>query len=118
MSVLVQDLQALLVTLAPAGGVFYGANTTEPPTYPYIVWQRITSTTNVSMGGASATQNTRIQIDIMSQTIPEATAIETALETAFAASSIVNVPISSQDIYEDLVRAFHVMKEYSIWAAN
>lgn len=117
-SVLLQDIQALLITLAPAGGVFYGLNTTEPPAYPYIVWQRIASTANVALGGSSAMQNTRIQVDIMSRTIAEVASIETALEAAFAASSIVNVPISSQDIYEDLVRAFHVMKEYSIWATN
>ena len=118
MTTLVEDIQTLLSTLAPAGGVWYGNNTTEPPTYPFIVWQRVVSSPNVGLGGPSDQQNTRIQVDIFSTRIQEATAIETALEAVFAATSIVNVPLSSQDMYEDTIRAFRVSKDYSVWSVN
>ena len=118
MTTLVQDVQALLATLAPAGGVWYGINTTEPPTYPYIVWQRIVSVANVSLAGPSNRQNTRVQIDIISLTIGEASAIETALEALMAGASIVNVPLSSQDTYEDAIKAFRIIKDFSLWATN
>ena len=118
MTTLVEDVQALLTALAPAGGVWYGINTTEPPIYPFIVWQRVVSSPNVGLGGPSDQQNTRVQIDIFSTRIQEASAIEMTLEATLAAASIVNVPLSSQDLYEDAIRAFRVSKDYSVWATN
>lgn len=114
---LIEDVQALLNPLA-AGGCWYGVNTTEPPNYPFIVWQRVVSTSNVTLQGASNLQNTRIQIDIYSRQISEAVAIENALEAVFANSTIGNVPISSQDMYEDAVKAYRIMKDYSVWSVN
>lgn len=117
MTTLIEDLQALLNPLA-AGGARYAINQAEPPTYPFIVFQRIVSSANVNLSSASDLQNTRVQIDIYALKISEATAIETALEAAFAASSITNVPISSQDFYEDAVKAFRISKDYSVWSKN
>lgn len=118
MSTLIEDVGAVIATLAPAGGVWYSVNTQESPQYPYIVYQRISSTANVSLLGASDMQNTRVQIDIYAQQISQAASLETALEAVFAASAISNVPLTSQDFYEDSVKAFRVSKDYSIWATN
>jgi hypothetical protein len=109
MTTLVQDIQTVLSTLAPAGGVWYGVNTAEPP-----VW----SVPNVSLAGPSDLQNTHIQIDIMSRQVSELVALESALEAAMAAWSVQNVPLGTQDLYEEPVRAWRVSKEYSIWASN
>lgn len=117
MTTLIEDLQALLNPLS-TGGSHYAVNETEPPVYPFIVFQRIVSTANVNLSGVSDMQNTRVQIDIYARKISEATAIETALEAAFAASSITNVPISSQDLYEDVVKAFRISKDFSVWSKN
>ena len=114
---LTQDLQALLLPLA-SGGAWYGANTQEPPSYPYITWLRISSSPNVSLQGPSLLQNTHIQIDIFSLYAAESQTIEVAIEAAFIASSITNVPLSSADRYEDMVRAYRITKEYSVWAVN
>ena len=118
MSSVLEDTRALLLTLAPVGGVWYGINTTEPPTFPYFVLQRVISTPNVSLQGQSDMQNTRFQIDIYSLKISEAVAFETALESAFLAWPIQNVPLSSQDFYEDTVKAFRISKDYSVWSKN
>ena len=117
MTTLIEDLRAVLNPLA-AGGAWYGVNSTEPPVYPFIVFLRISSTPNVSMGGPSNLQNTRVQIDIYSRQISEAAAIETALEAAMAAWGTKNVPLSSADVYEDVVRAFRITKDYSCWSVN
>lgn len=117
MTTLVQDLQTLLAPLV-AGGAWYGGNTQEPPTYPFITWQRVSSTPNVTLDGQTDQQNTRVQIDIIARTVAEAVAIESALEAAMSAWSVVNVPISSQDTYEDEVRAYRISKDYSIWSTN
>lgn len=117
MTTLVQDLQAVLNPLA-TGGASYGARTVGDQSREYIVWQRVASSPNVALGGPSDLQNTRVQIDIYADTVARAVAIEAALEAAMAASSIINVPLSSMDIYEDPVRLYRVSKDYSIWATN
>lgn len=118
MTVLIEDLQALLTTLAPPGGVWYQVNTAEPAVYPYIVFQRVSSTPNVSLDGPSDMQNTRIQIDIFARQIAHASALETSLEALMGASSISNVPLGSQDLYEDAVKAYRVSKDFSCWSTN
>ncbi len=118
MSSLIQDVQAKLVSLNPAGGVFYGINTTEPPVYPFIVWQRVVSNANAVLQGPTDLQNTRVQVDIYSRSLQQAAQLETALEAAMAAWSVPNVPISSVDVYEEEVRAYRITKDYSIWSTN
>lgn len=118
MTVLIQDVQALLAALAPAGGVFYGLNTMQPVVYPYIVWMRVVSTPNVALGGPSALQNTRLQIDIYSRKVQEAASIETQIEAAFAAWAVQNVPLASFDMVDHDTRAYRVVKEFSVWASN
>jgi hypothetical protein len=117
MSTVVEDLRAILNPLA-TNGAWYGVNTTEPPKFPYIVFTRISSTPNVSLLGPSGLQNTRFQIDIFSRQISEAVSIEIALEAAMQAWATQNVPLSSADLYEEPVRAYRVMKEFSVWSLN
>lgn len=118
MTTLNQDIQTLLATLAPAGGVFYGLNTAQPVAYPYIVWVRTASDPNVSMRGQSTLQNTNIQIDLYSRAVDQLVALETALEVAFAAWPVQNVPTLSFDMPDPETRAYRTVKEYSVWATN
>ena len=123
MTTLIEDLQAILDPLAP-GGAWYGVNTTEPLAQdangiqPFIVWQRIVSTTHNTLIGPSDLQNTRIQIDIYAPRIADAVAISAAVQAAFAASSLQFFQLSSQDLYEEPVRLFRLMQDFSIWAVN
>lgn len=114
---LLPDLQALLDPLA-AGGASYAVNEAQPPVYPYIVWQRVVSVANVALGGPSDVQNTRVQIDIYARTIAEAYSIETALEAAMQAWATPNVPLDSQDQYDEAVRAHRIIKDYSVWSTG
>lgn len=116
MTTIVQDIQALLSTLAPAGGVWYGINSAEPPVFPFIVWIRVASVPNVSLAGPSDLQNIQIQVDIFSREVSELVALEHALEDAMAAWGVQNVPLATQDQFEEPVRAWRLTKEYSIWA--
>lgn len=117
MTTLIEDLQALLDPLAD-GGASYGARTDGTQPSEYIVWQRVASSPNVTLGGPSDLQNTRVQIDIYARTVARTVAIEAALEAAMAASGITNVPLTSQDIYEPDTRLYRVIKDYSVWARN
>lgn len=117
MTTLIQDILALLAPIA-AGGAWYAVNSAEPPTYPFIVWQRVVSTTNNNLSGASDLQNTRIQVDVFSRQISEANTLAASVVSAMAASSIKNVQLSSQDFYEDAVKAYRVSIDFSVWATN
>ncbi len=118
MPALIQDVQALLTTLAPAGGVWYAINTTQPPVYPFIVWTRVVSAANAVLQGPTDLQNTRIQVDIYSRRISEAAGLESALEAAFAEWAVQNVPIASMDGFEEEVRAYRITKDYSVWSTQ
>jgi hypothetical protein len=118
MTTLVEDMQTLLTTLGCAGGSWYGINTTEPPVYPFTVFQRVASNPNVTLDGPSDLQNTRFQIDIFSLQISEAISLETALEAAMATWSVSNVPLSSQDQFEEAGKVYRIIKDYSVWSTN
>lgn len=118
MTTLVEDVQALLATLAPAGGVFYGLNTVEPASYPYIVWLRVASAANADLRGPSDLQNTRVQIDIYGATLASAVALEAALDAEMAAWNVQNVPLLSFDLIDSDTRAYRVVKEFSVWATR
>jgi len=120
---LIQDLQALLEPIA-AGGAFYAFNTTEPLARdaggikPYIVWQRIVSVDNNTLSGPSNVQNTRIQVDIFAPRIADAEAIRVAVDDSLVNSAITVIPQSTQDLYEEPVKLFRIIREYSVWATS
>ena len=105
-------------TIAPAGGVWYAVNITQPPVYPFIVWSRVVSTANAALQGPSDLQNTRVQVDIYSRRISEAVALESAVEAAFAGWAVQNVPVLSADGFEEEVRAYRITKDYSVWSTH
>ena len=115
---LIENVQQLLLTLEPAGGVWYGVNTTEPPVYPYIVHTRIVSTANATLQGPSDLQNTRVQVDVVARTIAEADALQKRLADLMATWSVANVPLSSVDLYEEAVKAWRISSDWSIWATT
>ena len=71
-------LQAALAGIA-AGGAWNlrAAQNTSPP---YIAWQRVISTTNNSLRGASDVQNTRVQIDAYATSYTAADALGAAMD--------------------------------------
>lgn len=121
MTTLVQDINTALLALAPAGGVWNGANTSEPAAAavcPYIIFLRIVSTANNSLSGASNLQNTRVQIDVLDRTYSSAAALAELVQAAIAAAFPQSIQVSSFDAYEDLVKAYRVSADYSIWSTN
>ena len=118
MTTLIQDLQTALDPVA-AGGAWFQINTTEPPVFPFIVFTRIVSATNNTLIGPSDLQNTRVQVDLFTLKASEvealSAAIDVAMQTQFGSRAI---QISDQDLYEDAVKAFRVLREYSVWATN
>ncbi|HNB43881.1 MAG TPA: DUF3168 domain-containing protein [Burkholderiaceae bacterium] len=117
MSTLLEDLFTVLNPLA-AGGAHPLINEMQDPVYPYIVFTRITSPYNVTLGGSTDLQNTRVQVDVFSRKMAEADAIADSIGAALDASAITHVPIDSRDSYEAAVRCYRVSRDFSIWAKN
>lgn len=117
MTTLIEDVKALLNPLA-SGGAHYAVDDLQSPTYPYIVFTRISSVPNVTFAGPSNLQNTRMQVDIFSRSVQELDSICKAVDAAFAAWSVVNIPAAAQDVFEADVRAWRSIRDFSIWATN
>jgi hypothetical protein len=114
-STLRQQLAAALNPLV-TGGAWFQVNTAEPPVYPFIVFTRIVSTVNVNLQGPSDLQNTRVQVDIFLRDPSTLEALEAAVDSSIAAAfPNTSIPISTQDLYEDAVKAYRSLREYSIW---
>lgn len=118
---LIPDISRLLTGIAP-GGVWYMQNQTQPPKYPYIVFQRITSTSNNTLDGPSQLQNTRVQFDVYARTAADADAVAGsmayALQTASDRRELVNVPLLSQDLLEFETRSVRKVMDYSFWTCD
>jgi hypothetical protein len=118
MSTLIEDVGAVLATVAPPGGVWYQVNTAEPAVYPYIVFSDLVSPTNNSFDGASNMQNTLFQIDAFSRYASEAIALREAIQAALQASAIASIQTDQRSGYEDAVKAFRSSGDYSCWSTN
>jgi hypothetical protein len=117
---LLSDIQAALAACVPVGGAWPSVNTQEPPSTaadgsvaPYIVWQRVVSVDNVTLGGPSDLQNTRLQVDVFAPRLVDAEAVRVAVDAAMG--GIGAIPLSSQDLYEEVPKLFRIIREFSIW---
>lgn len=116
-------LEALVPILDPlaTGGAHFSVNDNEPLprdvngyVKPYIVFSEVISTDNVSLGGPTGLQNTRLQVDIFAPRALDAHVIRKAVEAALPAA-FTTVPLTSQSLYEDAIKLHRVIREFSIW---
>jgi len=117
MSTLIEQMQAVLSPLA-AGGSWYAVNTSAPPAYPYITFQRIVSKTNNSMEGSSDVQNTIFQVDAWALRIADANALAASIRTALDGAAFTAIQISRHDLWEKDVKAHRCIADYSCWSAD
>jgi hypothetical protein len=101
---------------APVGGIWPVVNTKEPPVYPYAVYQRVLSQENVSLGGSSNLQQTRLQLDVYARTYSEALLAVNAIDAALFADPLTVIALTAQDLPDFETRAYRVVREYSVWS--
>jgi hypothetical protein len=82
---------------------------------PFIVYQRINTNTENVLSGSTGLRNTRLQVDVFATTYVQAQQITTAIENLMGSWSTPNVCVVSQDFYEDEVKLYRVMTDFSIW---
>jgi hypothetical protein len=109
-------LQALLAPLA-AGGCYPIVNTSADVTLPYITYMVVSNVPTVSLTGPSGLYNRHVQIDVFAESYKAAKDIEIAIKAAMASSTTIkNVPLMAQDLYEEEVDTYRVILEFSIWS--
>lgn len=107
------SLQALLAPLATGGA--WNQRAAQNTVAPYIVWQRVISSTNNSTTGASNVQNTRVQIDAYAKDYASVDALSSAIEAAVAASGINGLKLTEQDFFEDDTKLYRISQDFSLW---
>ena len=120
MSSLTEQLQAVLLPTV-AGGATYGINSfelNENTVFPYIVWLKVSSSANNNLAGLADLQNTRVQVDIYSDTVQSLEAAGTSVIAAMVAGPFTSLQLTSRDSYEDAVRAFKRSIDFSVWSTN
>lgn len=113
-----EDIQAVLESVAPAGGVWYGENTGQAVTFPFITWMFVVATENVALEGPSDLQNYRIQVDVLSTNAAQCLALHRQARAAMIAPPLSAVPLQAQDLPEDAIRVYRKSQDFSIWATN
>lgn len=109
------DLLALLNGNTDAGINVFPMVATQGVVAPYITYQRIVTNTENTVSGSPGLSNTRMQIDVYAKTYAQAQSIATQVDQLVSASSLQCWSMRFQDVYEDAVRLFRVILEYSIW---
>jgi Protein of unknown function (DUF3168) len=122
MSDITQDLYTMLQTAAtPASNRVFplvGESPITAASYPFVTWQRLASPVDnvLAANGSPPINHTRFQVDCYDLTYRGAKALADAVIAAFAAWTVQNVLVSSpEDFFEDQIRAYRVLLEFSVW---
>lgn len=116
MSTIDERIQSLLAPLATGGA--HQDIAAQGTVTPYIVWLQVISTTNNNLAGASNVQNLRLQIDCYAKTQAARKALELAVIAAMGSATFSNVQLTSQNLYEQEVKLFRAMLDFSVWSAG
>lgn len=109
------QIQSLLGSLV-SGRCYPVVNRSVDIVSPYITFQVITATPEVTLDGPCGTENLRVQIDVWAETFGASKSLASQVKAAMQTASFVNVPIMSQDLFEEVTQEHRVSMDYSIWS--
>lgn len=109
------QIQALLGALV-SGRCYPIVNTSTDIVSPYITFQVVAATPEVTLSGPSGTENMRVQVDVWAETFGGSKLLASQVKAAMQTASFVNVPVMSQDRYEEVTQEYRVSMDYSIWS--
>jgi hypothetical protein len=107
------DIQTLLAALV--SGRCYPLVAPELVVKPYIVYSVISNVPSVSLDGPTDTEQRRIQVDVWGETYASVKGLEVTIKSTMAGSSIVNIPLSTMDLYESETKLFRISMDFSVW---
>lgn len=98
---------------ALVSGRCYPLNAPEKPTAPYAVYFQVANAPEVTMETAIPIENTRVQVDVYAKTYAEAQTLAGATRTAMMGLGA--VPLLHADLFEQEVKLYRVVQDFSIW---
>ena len=110
-----EALYTLLAAITATGGRVYPVVAPALPTSPFMVYERISAIPQNSMSETASLINSRVQIDVYSQTYSEAQTVAAAVVTAMNGWSYQNVRLMSRDLFDFETRLHGVSADFSIW---
>ncbi len=108
-----QDVYAALS--AVAGGRVYPNVAPNNVAKPYVVYARVSSSPENTLGDGSPIDNTRLQVDCYDNTYALAVALAEAVKSALRASSITHLLLQEQDQFESDALLHRVILDFSLW---
>ena len=82
---------------------------------PYVVYARVSSSPENTLGDGSPIDNTRLQVDCYDNTYAQAVALAEAVKAAFKASAITHLLLQEQDQFESDALLHRVILDFSLW---
>ena len=115
MSVQTQLFLLLTGGATDAGARVFPMTAPDSTVRPYVIFQRVSTSSENVLYGATGLANTRMQIDVYSDTYAGAQALAVQIDTLMNGWIVPNTSVLEQDIYEDPVKLYRVSMDYSIW---
>lgn len=94
----------------------YPIKAPQSPTYPMVVYKRISNNELNDLSGSSGIGNSRFQFSVYAETYSALVGVADQINLAMAASSINHVLISRIDLdFDDVADKYSIAIDYSLW---
>ncbi len=87
----------------------------EKPTFPAIVYSRISSLPFNTIVSASTLDQIRVQVDIYANTYSAAKTLAASVRTAMEAAAFKATLQTDQDLFEPDVKVYRVTQDFYVW---
>ena len=93
----------------------YPVRAPQNPTYPFIVYQRVGTNPEYTVGGFANLSNVTIQFDAYATSHSAIRALSSAIHTVMQTATFPAILENDMDFPEPEVDAYRVTQDYSIW---
>lgn len=111
-----QSVYTALTSLV--GGRVHPSVAPDQQTLPFIVYNRVSSVPTTTLADGQPIQQTRMQVDIYAATYSAAQALADQVRDALIGSPLYGVQLMEFDGFEEDIKVFRVVHDYSFWHAT
>lgn len=115
-----QDIFSLLSNYAGLSALvssrIYPIKAPQKPTYPLIVYSRISNNNLNALGGSCGIGNSRFQMKAYAETYSSASAVADQIQLAMDSATFNNLLISRIDLdFDDNAEKYSIVLDFSLW---
>jgi hypothetical protein len=113
-----QHLSTSATIVGLMGTRIYPLRAPQNPTFPFIVYQRISCVTEYGMDGFHGLSNVTVQFDCYATSHGGVRSISSALHTVMQTATFKNILDNDMDMVEPDLDGYRVVQDYSIWVSE